>query len=135
MMKKVFVCSPFRGDVDENLKVAKFAASILVACTYIPVVPHLYFPQFLDENDPSERIKGIKMGVQLMECCDRLWLVGTKITNGMEYELEEAKRLQIPVDLYDSHLAGIDPDTLLLDDRVDEEYRRKIEGLNLRGRR
>lgn len=134
-MKKVFVCSPFQGDADENVKLAKFAAHILTACSYLPVVPHLYFPQFLDDSIPNERIKGIKMGVQLMECCDRLWVVGTKITSGMEYELQEAKRLQIPVDLYDRELCHIDPDTLLLDERIDEEYRRKIDGLNIRGRR
>ena len=52
-----------------------------------------------------------------------------------EYELQEAKRLQIPVELYDSELCHIDPDTLLLDERIDEEYRRKIGGLNIRGRR
>lgn len=129
-MKKVYVCSPFRGNVEENTKLAKFAARILMDCHYLPVVPHLYFPQFMDDKDSYERIKAIKVGVSLMEFCDSLWLIAPPITSGMAYELEEAKRLKIPVQMFDHHLDRIPPDTLLLDDRVDDNFRRMVEGLN-----
>ena len=61
-----------KGDVEKNLKLAKFAARVLIGTGYIPIAPHLYFPQFLDDNDQYERIKGIKMGVELMKECDRI---------------------------------------------------------------
>ena len=48
----------------------------------------------------------------------------------MAYELEAAKRLQIPVEMYDHDLNRIPADTLLLDDRVDDEFRRMVDGLN-----
>ena len=118
-----------KGDVEKNLKLAKFAARVLINSGYIPVVPHLYFPQFLDDNDQYERIKGIKMGVELMKECDRVWIIGTTITNGMEYEINEAKKAKVPALLYDEKLRQIDPATILLDDRLDADYRRIVKGL------
>ena len=69
------------------------------------------------------------MGVQLMKDCDEMWIVGTNITAGMEYEIEEAKKIGIPVKLYDENLSRIDTDTLILDDRLDDRYRTVIKGL------
>ena len=129
-MKKVFVCSPYRGDIEANTKLAKFAATIINACHDLPIVPHLYFPQFLDENDQNERIQGIKLGVELMKGCDLIWVVGTKITSGMEYELNAAKEYKVPVRLYDENLCRIDPNTMLLDERLDADYRRIVKGLD-----
>lgn len=128
-MEKVFVCSPMKGDVEKNLKLVKFAARVLIGSGYIPIAPHLYFPQFLDDNDQYERIKGIKMGVELMKECDRMWIIGTTITNGMEYEINEAKKAKVPALLYDEKLRQIDPATILLDDRLDADYRRIVKGL------
>ena len=128
-MEKVFVCSPMKGDVEKNPKLAKFAARVLIGTGYIPIAPHLYFPQFLDDNDQYERIKGIKMGVELMKECDRMWIIGTTITNGMEYEINEAKKAKVPALLYDEKLRQIDPATILLDDRLDADYRRIVKGL------
>ena len=118
-----------KGDVEKNLKLAKFAARVLINSGYIPIAPHLYFPQFLDDNDQYERIKGIKMGVELMKECDRMWIIGTTITNGMEYEINEAKKAKVPALLYDEKLRQIDPATILLDDRLDADYRRIVKGL------
>lgn len=128
-MEKVFICSPMKGDVEQNLKLAKFAARVLINSGYIPIAPHLYIPQFLDDNDQYERIKGIKMGVELMKECDRMWIIGTTITNGMEYEINEAKKAKVPAILYDEKLRQIDPATILLDDRLDADYRRIVKGL------
>lgn len=128
-MEKVFICSPMKGDVEKNLNLAKFAARVLIGSGYIPIAPHLYFPQFLDDNDQYERIKGIKMGVELMKECDRMWIIGTTITNGMEYEINEAKKAKVPALLYDEKLRQIDPATILLDDRLDADYRRIVKGL------
>ena len=118
-----------KGDVEKNLKLAKFAARVLIGSGYIPIAPHLYFPQFLDDSDQYERIKGIKMGVELVKECDRMWIIGTTITNGMEYEINEAKKVKVPALLYDEKLRQIDPATILLDDRLDADYRRIVKGL------
>ena len=69
------------------------------------------------------------MGVELMKECDRMWIIGTTITNGMEYEINEAKKAKVPALLYDAKLRQIDPATILLDDRLDADYRRIVKGL------
>jgi len=128
-MKKVFVCSPYRGDIEKNTKKAAYAARIICGCGYMPVVPHLYFPQFLDENDQHERIQGIELGIELMKDCDLIWLLGPEITAGMEYELEAAREIRIPVRMYDEQLRQINPKTLILDERVDDHFRSVVKGL------
>jgi hypothetical protein len=122
---------PLPWDIEANIKLAKYAARIIYGCYDLPVVPHLYFPQFLDDDSQYERIRGIKLGVELMKGCDLIWVVGTKITSGMEYELNAAKEFKVPVRLYDERLRQIDPTTMLLDERLDDDYRRIVKGLAL----
>ena len=38
-MKKVFICSPYRGDVERNVALAKAHARFAARCGYCPVVP------------------------------------------------------------------------------------------------
>ena len=87
-MQKVFICSPYRGDIEHNIEVARYAGHIAAVTGYVPVIPHLLYPQFLDDNSPDERILGIKLGAELLKASDMMWLIGTKITKGMKYELE-----------------------------------------------
>ena len=47
----------------------------------------------------------------------------------MAFELEKAKELGIPVRLYDDDGNRISPATMMIDDRVSEEYRHAIHGL------
>ena len=63
MRKKVFICSPFRGDMEGNAR--KAAAYSRMACEEgcLPIAPHLLFPQFLNEGIEEERRLGIAMGM------------------------------------------------------------------------
>ena len=54
MKKKIFICSPYRGRVEENKKNAVSYARITAMSGDAPIVPHLYFPSFLDDNIPNE---------------------------------------------------------------------------------
>lgn len=56
-------------------------------------------------------------------------MFGTYISKGMGYELEKAKELRIPVRLYDADENRINPATLMIDERVSEEYCKAIYGL------
>ena len=97
----------------------------------VPVIPHLVFPQFLDDSDPEERVLGITLGVELLKACDELWLIGGTISKGMRHELGIAKELRIPVRCYDVNLHHIAPETLAVDDRVDDAFRAELQGANL----
>ena len=89
MRKKVFICSPFRGDMEGNAR--KAAAYCRMACEqgFLPVAPHLLFPQFLNEGIEEERQLGIAMGMELLALCDEVWVFG-EATEGMAAEIAYA---------------------------------------------
>lgn len=126
----VFVCSPYRGDVETNVEDAKRYAHFIASCGYVPIVPHLFYPQFLSDDDAEERILGITLGVEQMKNCDEVWVYGTHISEGMAFELEHARKFGIPVRLYDREGNRINVSTLKIDDRCDREYRRAVYGLH-----
>lgn len=91
-MELVFICSPYRGNIKENIIKAKEYARKAVDLGYIPIVPHLYFPQFLDDNNKKERNLGIEMGLQLLNMCDKIVIIGNP-TEGMKQEIIYADNL------------------------------------------
>ena len=60
-MMKIFICSPYQGNIEENKKKAAYYAKIVAKAGNVPVAPHIYFPTFLDEKNPNERMTGIEM--------------------------------------------------------------------------
>ena len=88
-MKKVFISSPFWGDVESNTEKARAYSRAAYEAECIPVAPHLLFPQFLNEDDEQERAAGIAMGLELLLDCDEVWVFGTA-TEGMEQEIRFA---------------------------------------------
>ena len=130
-MLKVFICSPFRGNVEENTEKAVRYAGIAAKADRIPIAPHLIFPAFLDESIPNERLKGIEMGLELMDICDEVWVFGFHITEGMRFELDHAKEEGKPVILYDENFEKVSTRTISIDERADDAYRMAIRGLRL----
>lgn len=87
----VYICSPFSGDVDRNVENARRYSRFAVDQGYIPIAPHLLFPQFLDDNDPVQRELGLFFGNALMSKCAEVWVFGSHISSGMEAEISRAK--------------------------------------------
>ena len=110
MDKKVFICSPFVAtakDKDEkkketicNIQMARAASLYAVMEGAIPYTPHLYFPQFLDDDEPECRELGRLLGLMWLQECDELWVIGRRISDGMKKEIEMAKKIDIPVQYY-----------------------------------
>ena len=95
--KLVYICSPYAGDVQNNVEFAKAACLYAMEQNCTPVAVHLLYPQFLNDNDTTQREAGFRMGHRVLEACDELWLCGSRISTGMAMELAEAKKLGIPV--------------------------------------
>lgn len=87
----VYICSPFSGDVDGNVAAAQRYSRFAVDKGYIPVAPHLLFPQFLDDDNPAERQLGLFFGNALMSKCSEVWVFGSTISAGMEAEIKRAR--------------------------------------------
>ena len=97
-MKKVYICSPCRGDYENNIQRAKEFSRAAVECGCIPVTPHIYLTQFMDDTIPAERELGLSIGRELVLMCDELWAFGRDCpTAGMAAEIELARERGIPV--------------------------------------
>lgn len=87
----VYICSPYAGDVPANVKNARRYSRFAVDSGYIPVAPHLLFPQFLSDDNPEERQLGLFFGNALMSKCSEVWVFGDCVSPGMEAEIRRAK--------------------------------------------
>lgn len=93
----VYVCSPLSGDIVGNQDKARRYCRFAVDSGYIPIAPHLYFPQFMREESKAERNLALFMDVVLLSKCAELWVFGSTISKGMSIEIEKAKRKGQPI--------------------------------------
>ena len=89
----VYICSPLSGDIDANQEAARRYCRYAVDSGYVPIAPHLFFPQFMDDDFPGDRRRALEMGLEMLRVADELWVCGYIITSGMRAEIEEARRL------------------------------------------
>lgn len=87
----VYICSPYAGDVETNVKNARDYSRFAVDNGYIPIAPHLLFPQFLDDTKDDERQLGLFFGNALMSKCAEVWVFGDRISQGMDAKIKRAR--------------------------------------------
>ena len=92
----VYICSPFAGEVKKNIRKARLYSRLAVKRGYLPITPHLLFPQFLNDRDEFERNLGMKMGLVLMLKCREVWVFGQP-SAGMNTEIKRALIKGMPV--------------------------------------
>ena len=91
-VKKIYVCSRLAGDIKNNIEKAKeYAKFVVKECGAVPIAPHIYFTQFLDDTVPEERAFGTMAGLMLLSDCDELWYFGDSVSKGMVREILAAK--------------------------------------------
>ena len=93
----VYICSPFSGDTETNLKNARRYSRFAVDQGYLPVAPHLLFPQFMDDSIEAERKLAMQMNIILLTKCRELWAFGDRISRGMSIEIARARWKGQPV--------------------------------------
>lgn len=99
----VYICSKYSGDIVHNVEMAKEYCRFAVSLGVCPLAPHLMLPQFMNER--TERDTAIEMDKIFLRKCDELWIFtdkNGKISNGMSIELEEARRLNMPIKYFTS---------------------------------
>jgi len=100
--KIVYICSPYRADTldqtHEHIKYAKMLSRKYVYAGYAVITPHLYYTNFLEDDNRFDREVGLKSAKGLIRVCDFM-VVGNSlgISEGMKGEIEEAKRLGIDI--------------------------------------
>jgi hypothetical protein len=93
--RRVYVCHPFANDPAGNIERVRAISLALIAEGVLPIAPHLYLPQLVDEA--TDREHALVLCLELLATCDEVRVFGNVVTEGMERELREAKRLGIHV--------------------------------------
>jgi len=96
-MKKAFICSAYRGDIQKNTERARRYCLTAIDHGYAPFAPHLLYPQFLCDESGADRYAGIQCGLEFLKCCDIVLVFGD-ITYGMKKEIDLAAELKIPIE-------------------------------------
>lgn len=97
---KVFICSPLRGDFEENKRRAKMFCRYVALNGGYPVAPHVYFTEFLDEYSEEERRLGIELGKKELLVCSVVYVFKPNYescSSGMREEIDLANLVGIPV--------------------------------------
>lgn len=103
----VYVCSPYSGDVDANVKSTQEYCKFAVDSGYIPIAPHLLFTQFLNDKNPKERELGLFFGNAIMSKCSEVWVFGSRISEGMKTEIKRAKWKNYKIRYFDEELKEV----------------------------
>lgn len=104
-MKKrlIYICSPCRGhdgNYEHNITMAQeYCQTIMMTMPgWVPVAPHVYFTQFLDDTVEPQRSMGIEAGLALLDRCDAMIVFYMQNpSSGMKKEIRYAEEKGIPV--------------------------------------
>ncbi len=103
----VYICSPFAGDVENNVNMARVYSRFAVRNACIPLAPHLLFPQFMDDSVPAERSIALFMGMVLLGKCEQVWVFENIISKGMAAEIEKAEKKNMPIRYFTEELEEV----------------------------
>lgn len=93
--KLIYICSPCRGNdgnYEHNIEMAQYYCRTVMHMfpNLLPIAPHVYFTQFLDDSDPCERRMGMVAGMELLEQCSEVWVFGMENPSaGMKRKLQK----------------------------------------------
>lgn len=91
----VYICSPYSGDTNTNIKNARKYSRYAINKGFIPLAPHLLFPQFM--SDEKERDLAMHFNYVLLGKCEEIWVFGDDMTSGMTFEIEIAKKRRMKI--------------------------------------
>ncbi len=99
-MKMTYICSPCRGDYEKNIIKAQEYCREAFLEGLLPIAPHVYFTQFMDDEKPEERERGLLCGLQLLRYCQSIRVYGCRVSAGMYNEIQLAGVLGIELEVY-----------------------------------
>ena len=93
----VYICSYLAGDIENNTQKARCYCRFAVRNGSIPLAPHLFFPQFMDDTVPAERSFEMFMNMVLLGKCDQMWVFGSRISTEMAAEIEKVEKRNMQI--------------------------------------
>lgn len=101
-MDKVYIISRYRADRPKQREfhknVARYFCRVIIDEGKVPVAPHIYYTQFLDDNYPDDRECGLGLGIWELHNSQEFLLIVIDgiISEGMQNEIMEVSRMGIP---------------------------------------
>lgn len=105
----VYICSPYSGDIEANVELARRFSAFAVSARVIPLAPHLHYPQFMDDADPDARELSMFFNRILLSKCEQLWTYTGRVSAGMRAEIDWAQQMDIPVRFFDADFQEVHP--------------------------
>lgn len=108
-MELTYICSRFRSDKKYSYEFHQLVAAAMCRTlikesegTKFPIAPHLYMPQFMDDNRDDERQLACEIGIKALLKCSRMKVavVDGIISEGMLAEIYAAQEANIPIDFF-----------------------------------
>ena len=87
----VYICAPFSGTVKQNTKRAIKLGKLAYERGNMPIIPYVQYP-FMDDANLTHRSDALRFDLILMSKCQEVWVLGDKVTAGMEKELSVAEK-------------------------------------------
>lgn len=103
----VYICSPYSGNVERNTENARRYSRFAVDQHCLPITPHIYFTQFMNDEISDERETALFMNLVLMSKCAELWVFGDVISKGMKAEIDRAKRKHLKIRYFTEEMEAI----------------------------
>ena len=125
-MDKVFICSPYKGNLKKNLENAIGYCRMADIYSKLPIAPHVYFTRVFPEEGWRGRYTGMSWGKDLMKQCKEIWIFCNELTEGMIEEIEEAKKLGLNMKFYNTDREEITHANYLIHTELGPAYRRVI---------
>lgn len=104
----VYICSPYSGDVALNVNNTRIYCKYAVDNKCIPIAPHLLFPQFMNDEEPTDRELAMFMNMVLLSKCEELWVFGNTISQGMGQEIAKAEKRRMKIRYFDYELKEVE---------------------------
>lgn len=96
-MKRVYICSPFKGDTIMNIAKAKKYSQEVYKKGFLPICVHIYLDEATGLSERSgDREKLLELGREFVRICDEMWVFG-KCSEGMLKEINYAKSLKLKI--------------------------------------
>ena len=97
--RHIYICSPYAGYTAINrynaIRYAKYCRTITGG---VPFVPHLMYPQYLDDANDTDRKLAMEAAHDILRtCCSEMWVCGDVLSEGMRTDIAEAIAAGIPV--------------------------------------
>lgn len=93
LRKMLYIASPLRGDVEQNIANALHYCAVALENGYLPIAPHAMYPGVFDDEIPEQRAAALEVGLQFLRQCAGMWVCGDRISAGMQGEIELAQQL------------------------------------------